>query len=116
MTQLSNIDFDFKYMLAGGEYHHMVGRGIKQTWKVIKNTTYCTPCRNTECENYHWTFGGENYHQSYYCVNDVQLKCTSSSSKELQMFAYGVNGARWYETTSLSTNEAYEIEREGTVV
>ena len=116
MTELTNFNFDFKYMNAGGEYHTMVGRGIKQTWKVINNTTYMTPCTDEECERGHYTFGSEQYHQSYYCVNDVQLKCTSSSSKELQMFAYGVNGARWYETTSLSTNDAYEIEKEGTVV
>ena len=116
MTELTNIDFDFKYMLAGGEYHHMVGRGIRQTWKIIKTTTYNTPCTNAECEQYHYTFGSSQYHQSYYCTNNVQLKCTSSGSKELQMFAYGVNGARWYETTSLSSNDDYEIEKEGTLV
>ena len=115
MTELTNIDFEFKYMLAGGEYHHMVGRGIRQTWKIIKTTTYNTPCTNTECEQYHYIFGSSQYHQSYYCTNNVQLKCTSSGSKELQMFAYGVNGARWYETTTLSKGVG-EIEKEGTLV
>lgn len=116
MTELTNIDFDFKYMNAGGEYHHMEGRGIEQTWTVTGKTTYSTPCTNTECERYHYTYGGKNYHQSYYSTTRVQLECTNSGSKALQMFAYGVNGARWYETVSLSSNDNYEVEKEGTLV
>ena len=107
-TEITNLHFDFKYMNAGGKFDSLEGTYFKETWtpdsKVI--ATCPGPSGNeTTCSH-----GRTSSHPTKW---KYWLNLTGMEENTSQLLAYGIIGARWYETTGLDIGEVSDFEHTG---
>lgn len=106
-TEITNLHFDFKYMNAGGKFDYLEGTYFIETWtpdsKVIE--TCPGPSGNeTTCSHGHTS--------SHPIKWQYWLNLTGMEEDISQLLAYGIIGARWYQTVPLDLDEGWNTEKE----
>lgn len=104
VTELTNLHFDFKYMNAGGKFDSLVGTYFKETWTPKSEVIQTCPGPSedeTTCSH-----GNTSSHPLKW---KYWLKLTGMEEDSSQLLAYGIIGARWYETANLDFDEDWNI-------
>ena len=108
ITEVSNLHFDFKYMNAGGKFDELEGTCYRETWtpgsKVVE-TCYGP----SEGEDY----CSHGYSTAHVVVWEHSLTLTGMEETDVQALAYGIVGARWYQTIGIDLDAGWEIWHEG---
>ena len=95
-TKITNINVEYKYLIAGAQYHHVTGTFDKSKWHAERETHTTTNADGTTSTTYTWKL--VNYDHIY-----------SIASQKL---VFADKAARWYETEKISIL----TETEGTLV
>lgn len=119
MRYLENIQFDFKYMNAGGEYSNLKGEYFNASWEPESKAIWCDEgAKNCQCGKNHTTpqtdsqgnqicsGGAKKCSHGYYHNHIVEWKywveLKSLTPGTSQPLAQAYVGARWYEDASYS--------------
>lgn len=108
MTEISNLHFDFKYMNAGGKFDELEGTCFKETWtpksKVIQT------CSGPQGDEEYCSHG---YTSSHVVLWEHSLKLTGMEQNDVQALAYGIIGARWYQTVGIDLDAKDDLTVDG---
>ena len=125
MTQIEDINFEFQYMNAGGQYERLTGEYFKATWSAEseaiwcdEETSYCE-CGGTSSGPHRATYDDEGNFTGYACSGGAKkcshgfyhthiirwnywLELTDLDPQPSQTLAEGLVGVRWYEHEEFS--------------
>jgi len=89
-TEITNLEFSFRYMNPGGSYSHLEGTYNKAKWEnKARNNYEIYYCGSLYCAIPH-----QRHVSTTYWIQLVQLE-----SNESQKIDFGYIGGRWYTTT-----------------
>lgn len=125
MTQIEDINFEFQYMNAGGQYESLTGEYFKATWSAEseavwceEETSYCE-CGGISSGPHRATYDDEGNFTGYACSGGAKkcshgfyhthiiqwnywLELTDLDPQQSQTLAEGLIGVRWYEHAEYS--------------
>ena len=108
VTEISNLHFDFKYMNAGGKFDALEGASFRETWTPKSKAV--ETCSGPQGDEEYCSHG---YTSSHTVSWEHSLRLTGMEENEVQALAYGIIGARWYQTIGIDLDAGKELRHEG---
>ena len=108
ITEVSNLHFDFKYMNAGGKFDALEGTSFRETW--TPKSRVIQTCSGPQGDDEYCEHG---YTTSHIVLWEHSLRLTGMEENEVQALAYGIIGARWYQTVGIDLGAKKTLEHDG---